>query len=289
MTAADDDTLSARRRRGAALRRLTAAGPLFVMPNAWDAGSARLLAAQGFPAIGTTSAGIAYALGRPDQSLAVPRDTMLAHCAAIAAAVPLPVSGDLEDGYGAAPAEVAATVTAALAAGLVGGNIEDVAGDPDADLYDRDLACDRIRAARAAADADASGVPFTLTARTDALLRHGPQALDEAIERAIAYRDAGADCLFAPGLADADSIGRFVRAVDAPVTVVMGFTGPPLDTATLAALGVTRVTTGGSLARACFGLLRRAAEELAGPGTFGYAAQQIPDAELTAFFRRSDD
>ena len=287
MTTADG--LTAQRQRGEQLRRLTAAGPLFVMPNAWDAGSARLLAAQGFPAIGTTSAGIAYALGQPDQSQAVPRDTMLSHCAAIAAAVPLPVSGDLEDGYGAAPADVAATVTAALAAGLVGGNIEDVAGDPDADLYDRDLACDRIRAARAAADADAGGVPFTLTARTDALLRHGPQALDEAIARAVAYRDAGADCLFAPGLADADSIGRFVRAVDAPVTVVMGFTGPTLDTATLAALGVTRVTTGGSLARACFGLLRQAAEELAGPGTFGYATQQIPDAELTAFFRRGDD
>jgi 2-methylisocitrate lyase-like PEP mutase family enzyme len=253
----------------------------FLLPNAWDVGSARILAAAGFPAVATTSAGVAFSLGRPDHGFAregrVGRDTMIARIREIAAAVAIPVSADLEDGFGPEPETVAETIAMTIAAGAVGGNIEDFTGDRTQPLYDEALAVDRIRAARAAADE-----PFVLVGRTDVLLVDGP--LDEAVRRANAYLAAGADCAFVPGAADAETIGTLVRELDGPLNVVMGLTGNALTLNDLRELGVRRVTVGGSIARAMYGHLLRAARELAENGTFSYADAQIPQSELNALF-----
>lgn len=267
-------------------RDLHAEPNIFPMPNAWDAGSARMLAAQGFPAIATTSAGIAFSLGLPDYAGAVTQDEMLDCVRRIARSVDLPVSADLEAGYGARPDEVARTIRLAATAGAVGGNIEDFTGDARSPLFDRALATERIRAARIAADE--TDMPFTLTARTDCYLAEitdpfvDPFA--EAVRRANMYREAGADCLFVPGASDPETIAALVREIDGPLTVVMGLKGSALTVAQLADLGVRRVTIGGSLARATYALIRQAAREMATGGTFGYADRQIPDAELCAFF-----
>ena len=255
---------------------------IFLMPNAWDEGSARMLASAGFAAIGTTSAGIAYSLGVPDYANRVSRERMMERVAAIAAAVDVPVNGDLEAGYGDAPEAVARTVELSVEAGLAGCNIEDWSGDAARGLYDRELAADRIRAAREAADA--SGVAYTLTGRSDCFLAGHPDPLAESIARVNLYREAGADCLFVPGLRDAESIARLVREVDAPVNHVMGLSAAALSVAELGRLGVRRISIGGSLQRATLGLVRRAAEEMRDRGTFGYASEQIADEELRRFF-----
>lgn len=241
-----------------------------------------MLASCGFPAIATTSAGVAFSLGFPDQEAAVSRETMLDRVGSIAAASPLPVSADLQSGYGASPDEVGKTITAAIRAGVVGANIEDYSGNPAHVLFDRERAVARVRAAGRAADA--SGVPFVLTARTDAYLTGASHPFAGAVERCNAYREAGADYLFVPGASDPESIKALVREINGPITVVMGLTGSPLTVPQLGSLGVRRVTVGGSLARATFGLIRRAAQEMAASGTFSYADQQVPDAELSQFF-----
>jgi 2-methylisocitrate lyase-like PEP mutase family enzyme len=250
----------------------------FLLPNAWDAGSARVLAAAGFTALATTSAGVAFSLARPDHAAAgrVPRDVMLGRVREVVEAVDMPVSADLEDGYGAAPQGVAETIALAVATGAAGGNIEDFDGTG---LYERGLAAERIRAAR-----DAAGRPFVLVGRTDVLLTGGTVA--EAIARANAYLAAGADCAFVPGAADADTIGALVAGLDGPLNVVMGLTGGALSMDDLAKLGVRRVTVGGSIARALYGHLRDAARELFEAGTFGYAGAQLPQDELNALFAR---
>jgi 2-methylisocitrate lyase-like PEP mutase family enzyme len=254
----------------------------FLLPNAWDVGSARILEAAGFAAIATTSAGVAFSYGRPDHDydpgVRLDRDTMLGRVAEIAGGVGVPVSADLEEGYGQEPEAVAATIARACAAGAVGGNIEDYSGDRSHPLIDHELAADRIRAARAAADG------FVLNGRTDALLAGRP--LDEAIRRANAYLAAGADCAFVPGAADAITIGTLVREIEGPVNVVMGLTGNTLSLADLRDLGVRRVSVGGSIARAMYRHLIDAAQELAERGTFGYAAGQIPQDELNGIFGR---
>lgn len=252
------------------------------MPNAWDAGSARMLASAGFPAIATTSAGIAFSLGLPDYEGAVTRTEMLDRVREIANAVNLPVSADLEAGYGAEPERVAETIELAIVAGAIGGNIEDFSGDPAAPLFDMSLATQRIRAARAAADAN--GIPFTLTARTDCYLADVKHSFSEAVQRANSYGEAGADCLFVPGAADPSTIAELVKEIDAPLTVVMGLKGQSLTISQLEDLGVRRVSIGGSLARATYALMRKAAREMAIDGTFNYSNDQIPDAELCAFF-----
>ncbi|MDX1514551.1 MAG: isocitrate lyase/phosphoenolpyruvate mutase family protein [Gammaproteobacteria bacterium] len=263
-------------------RRLHDADDVFLMPNAWDPGSARLLADFGFSALATTSAGIAFSLGRPDYAAAVSRDRMLDCVRAIAAAVDLPVNADLEAGYGREPDMVAETITLAASAGVVGGNIEDHGDEPETPLFDLELAAERIVAAREAADA--TGIPFTLTARSDTFLNDVDDPLNEAIRRCNRYREAGADCLFVPGPVDPESIATLVREIDGPLNVVMGLAETTLDVDTLRRLGVRRISIGGSLARAVYGFIRNAARELSQTGTFRYAEGQIPDAELCRFF-----
>lgn len=255
----------------------------FVMPNAWDAGSAILLAAAGFEAVGTTSAGIAFSMGLQDYGsaadLGVSREAMFARMAEIARAVPIPVNGDLEAGYGDTPEAVGETVQLAIEAGLAGGNIEDKVPF-ESRLYDEGLAVERIAAARDAIEA--SGAAFVLTARTDALAVSGD--LDDAIRRANLYRQAGADCLFAPGPADAETSGALVRGIQGPVNVVIGLAGAAPSTSELLSLGVQRISLGGTIARAAFGFLRKAAQELREHGTLDFAADQIPASELNRIF-----
>ncbi|MDQ3007647.1 MAG: isocitrate lyase/phosphoenolpyruvate mutase family protein [Chloroflexota bacterium] len=252
------------------------------MPNAWDAGSALMLASLGFPAIATTSAGVCFSLGFPDQEAAVSKATMLDQVGTIAAAIRLPVSADLQSGYGTSPDEVGSTIKSAILAGVVGANIEDYSGNPAKPLFTLEQATARVRAARNAADT--SGIPFVLTARTDTYLSGASKPFAEAVDRCNAYREAGADCLFVPGTSNPESIEALVRAINGPVTVVMGLTGSTLTVQQLGSIGVRRVTIGGSLARATFGLIRKAAAEMAELGTFSYATQQIPHSELSQFF-----
>ncbi|MFT5657902.1 MAG: 2-methylisocitrate lyase-like PEP mutase family enzyme [Gammaproteobacteria bacterium] len=271
-------------RKGKAFKELHQVEQIFVMPNAWNVGSARMLAAEGFVAIGTTSAGIAFGLGLPDYEGALSRDDALDEASRIAKAINVPVSVDAENGYGRAPEIVAETIRLVAASGAVGASIEDYAATNNHALYDLDLAVQRIRAARIAADA--LEFPFTLTARAECHLIGHPDPFAESVRRANAYREAGADCLFVPGVKDEKTIAALVQQIDGPINVVMGLSGNPLSVAQLADLGVRRVSIGGSLARASFGLIRRAAQEIQQQGTFGYAEQQIPDGELNVFFTK---
>lgn len=268
--------------RGLRFRQLHSADAVFLMPNAWDAGSALMLASLGFPAIATTSAGVCFSLGFPDQEAGVSREMMLDRVGSIAAAIALPVSADLQAGYGTDPDEVGSTIKSAMLAGVVGANIEDYTGNPAQPLHPIEQATERIRGARRAADA--SGIPFVLTARTDTYLVGTSNPFAQAVERCNAYRAAGADCLFVPGASDPKTIEALVRELHAPLTVVMGLSGSALTVPQLGSLGVRRVTIGGSLARATFGLIRKAAIEMAEGGTFQFADQQISQAELSRFF-----
>ena len=256
---------------------------LFVMPNAWDAGSACMLAAAGFSAIATTSAGIAFSHGMPDYEAVLSRDMAMEITTQIAQAVQLPVSIDGENGYGHKPETVAETIPIFAQTGAVAASIEDYSADYGKGFYEFDLAVERIVAARAAADA--LDFPFTITARAECyLLGYKDKAFAESVKRANAYREAGADCLFVPGVKDIETIKTLVREVDGPVSVVMGLSGKPVSVAELQDIGVKRVSIGGSLMRATLGLVRKAANEIMQQGSFDYAAQQIADAELCEFY-----
>ena len=269
--------------KGAAFKDLHAADGIFVMPNAWNAGSARMLEAAGFAAVGTTSAGIAFGLGLPDYEGALAREAALEEACRIAGAVRVPVSVDAENGYGHAPEDVAETILRVADAGAVGASIEDFSASFGAGgLYDRALSVERVEAAAAAATS--LPFPFTLTARAECYLSGHANPFEESVARVVSYRDAGADCLYVPGIADAETIGRLVKEVEAPVNVVVGLAGNPLSVSQLEDLGVKRVSIGGSLARATFGLVRRAAEEIRDRGTFTFSDGQVPDAELCRFF-----
>ena len=238
-------------------------GPGFVIPNVWDAGSARLLAQLGFPAVATTSAGIAWSCGLADGG-PLGWERMLESVAHIAAVVDVPVSADLEAGYGATAAEVGETVARAAALGIAGGNIEDAV---DGALIPIDEAVDRLAAARAAAPAGG----FVLNARTDAYFsRFAGDPFAETIARAERYIAAGADCVFVPGVRDADAIRRLAAEIPAPINVVAGLTTPVIPAPALFALGVTRVSVGGSIARAAYDAVERAGRELLETGTLGF-------------------
>ena len=254
----------------------------FVVANPWDAGSARLLAHLGFEALATTSAGYAFSVGRRDSFAGLGRTELLENARQIVTACDLPVSADLEDGFGPAPETCAETIRLAAAVGLVGGSIEDATGDPTAPIYDLSHATERVHAAAEAA----RGLPFLLTARAENYLWDRPD-LDDTIARLQAFAKAGAAVLYAPGLPDLDAIRTVCAAVDKPVNVVMGLQGPRYSVAELAGAGVRRISVGGSFARAAFGGLLRAAQEVLGAGTFGYAQQAMSGAELTALM--SDD
>jgi 2-methylisocitrate lyase-like PEP mutase family enzyme len=236
-----------------------------LMPNAWDAGSAKVLASLGFRAIATTSSGFAATLGRFDGG--VGRDELLAHTTAMVSAVDVPVSADLENCFADDPGGVAETIALAAATGLAGGSVEDFTGNRDAPIYDRGLAVERVAAAAEAAHAAPGG--FVLSARAENLL-HGRLDLDDTIARLQAYQSAGADVLFAPGLRSLHDIRAIVEAVDLPVNVLAWPDGPTV--AELADAGVARVSVGGALAFASFGALVAAARELLDEGTYGFGA-----------------
>ena len=250
-------------------------GPGFVIPNAWDAGSARILEQVGFPALATTSAGIAFSCGRPDGSM--DGDEMLELVGRIVDAVGVPVNADLEAGYGRTPEDVGRTVARAVSLGVAGANIEDVARDG---LFGVDEAVERLAAARAAAP-----TPFVLNARTDTYLVGGQaDPFDETVERASRYVEVGADCVFVPGVTDQGVIRRLAAAIPAPLNLVAGLTGTVLDAPTLFSLGVRRVSVGGSLARAVLGYVERAGREVLDHGTFGFTADAIAHGDLQRRF-----
>lgn len=254
----------------------------FVIPNPWDAGTARILASLGFEALATTSMGYAFSTGRRDG--AVGRDEALRHAAELANATPLPVSGDLENGFGDAPECAAETVRLAAAAGLVGGSIEDATGRPDAPIYAREEAVERLRAAAEAARG--LPFPFVLTARAENYL-HGRADLQDTIARLQAYQEAGADVLYAPGLPGREAIAEVVRSVDRPVNVVMGLRGVRLSVAELAEIGVKRISVGSALCRAALGAVIRAGREMREQGTFEFAAEAASPKELTSVWEGS--
>lgn len=238
-------------------------GPdLLVLPNPWDAGSARMLAHLGFKALATTSAGLAFSLGRRDAEGAVSREEALANARAIVEATPLPVAADLENGYGDSPEACAETLRLAAEAGLVGGSIEDASGRPEAPIYDAGLALERIQAAVEAARA--LPFPFTLAARAENFL-HGRPDLDDTLRRLVAYAEAGADVLYAPGLTTREQIAEVVAAVaPKPVNILVGSPALALTLDELAALGVRRVSLGSNLARVAYGAFFEAARQLHG-------------------------
>lgn len=266
--------------KGRVFRALHERDCAFIIPNPWDAGTARLLAYLGFEALATTSAGYAFSVGQRDNTIG--RDEMMVHVSAIASATELPVSADLENGYGDTPEIVAQTIKLAAATGLVGGSIEDMSGRVDRAVFELGHAADRVRAAAEAV----RGLPFrfTLTARAENYLAGRPD-LNDTIKRLQAYQEAGADVLYAPGLATKDDIAAVVRSVDRPVNVVMGLQGVQLSLAELSAIGVKRVSVGSALSRAALGAFLRAAREMREYGTFSFAEEAVSYREISTMLK----
>ena len=260
--------------RARRFRALHDAPDAFVIANAWDAGSAKLLASLGFKALATSSGAQAGVLGRIDGG--VNREEALAHAVAIVDATDLPVSADLEKGFGDTPEDAALTITLAARVGLVGGSIEDATGDRSQPLFDLSLAAARIVAASEAARA--TGLPFVLTARTENYLRGNPD-LDDTIHRLRAFEAAGADVLMAPGLPDLDAVRAVCAAVSKPVNFMAGIPGKSFTVAELAAAGVKRISLATSLFRAAMTALHAAAVEVRDHGTFAYLNTTMPTAD----------
>jgi len=252
----------------------------FLIPNPWDAGSARILAGLGFEALATSSGASAGILGRRDGK--VTREEALAHARAIVGATDLPVSADLEKGFGDAPAVAAETIRLAAEVGLVGGSIEDASGDKDKPLYDLSLAAERVAAAVQAARA--LPFPFTLTARAENFLRGNPN-LDDTIKRLQAFEKAGADVLFAPGLPDLEAVRAVCAAVSKPFNFMVGIKGKSFTVAELTAAGVKRISLATSLYREAMSGLVNAAREVREKGTFGYLDRSLTTPELNNFMQ----
>jgi 2-methylisocitrate lyase-like PEP mutase family enzyme len=264
--------------KAARFRALHEGSGAFVIPNPWDAGSARVLAGLGFAALATSSGACAGTLGRRDGR--VTRGEALARAGAIVAATDLPVSADLEKGFGDAPAAAAETIRLAAKVGLIGGSIEDATGDPARPLYDIGQATERVAAAAEAARA--LSFPFTLTARAENFLRGNP-SLDDTIARLRAFERAGADVLFAPGLPDLAAVRTVCAAVSKPVNFMVGIRGKSFTVAELEAAGVKRISLATSLYRMAMTGLLTAACEVRDKGTFGYLDRAVPTPELNAF------
>jgi len=270
--------------RAEAFKALHERDTAFVIPNPWDAGSAKLLASLGFEALATTSAGLAFSLGRPDAEGAMTLAETLDNARAIVDATPLPVAADLENGFSDDPEGCAEAIVQAAQAGLVGGSIEDASGNPDDPIYSFHHAVARVEAAVAAARS--LDFPFVLCARAENLL-HGRLDLDDTIARLQAFAEAGADVLYAPGLRTAQEIRAVVQAVaPKPVNVLMGMAGVDLSVNQLQDLGVRRISVGSSLARAAYGAFFRGAEEIMGQGRFSYGEQALSFDQLNQLFRR---
>ena len=269
--------------KSAAFRALHARPGAFVIPNPWDAGTARLLASLGFEALATTSLGLANTLGRADGTRAMSRDEVLANCRAIASATDLPVNADLENCYADEPEAAAGMIRLAAEAGVVGGSIEDATGDPLNPIYDFELAVERVRAA--AAVARSLSTPFMLTARAENFL-HGRRDLDDTIRRLRAFEAAGADVLYAPGLRDLASIRTVTASVGKPVNVVMSSADPSITVAQLALAGVKRISVGGALSRLALAAFLKGAREMKEQGSFTYMRDTVPSAELRQAFAR---
>lgn len=266
--------------KGHRFRALHERDSAFIIPNPFDVGTARLLAHLGFEALATTSAGYAFTLGRRDGELT--REQALAGARAIASATDLPVSADLEHGFGDAPEAAAETIRLAAAAGVVGGSIEDATGRADSPIYEIAFAAERVRAA--AEMARSLSFPFTLTARAENYL-HGRPDINETVKRLQAYQEAGADVLYAPGLTTKDDIAAVVRSVDRPVNVLMGLQGVELTLVELSALGVKRISVGSALSRAALGAFLRAAGEMRDSGSFTFAREALSSiSELASTF-----
>jgi 2-methylisocitrate lyase-like PEP mutase family enzyme len=267
-----------------AFRALHERSGIFIMPNPWDAGTAKLFASLGFEALATTSLGFASSRGRVDGTLAISREELIANCREIASATELPVNADLENGYADDPDEAATIVRLVADAGIVGGSIEDATGDPARPIYDFDLAVERVAAA--ARVAHSLSFPFTLTARAENYL-HGRRDLDDTIRRLQAFAAAGADVLYAPGLRDLETIRRLVAAVQKPVNVVIGQMDPEISAQQLAGVGVKRISVGGALARLAFAAVLEAAVAMRDTGSFRWLRDTLPTKELNAILQQS--
>ncbi|MGH8702737.1 MAG: isocitrate lyase/PEP mutase family protein [Blastocatellia bacterium] len=265
--------------KGKTFRALHEQNSAFIIPNPWDVGTARLLAYLGFEALATTSAGYAFSVGQRDNTIG--RDEMMAHVRAIASATDLPVSADLENGFGDDPETVAETIRLAAATGLVGGSIEDITSRAEGRIFEQALAAERVRAA--AEVVRSLPFPFTLTGRAENYLVGRPD-LKDTIKRLQAYQEAGADVLYAPGLTSKEDIVSVVSSVDRPVNVVMGLQGVQLSLAELSEIGVRRISVGSALSRAALGAFLRAAREMKTHGTFTFADEAVSFRELSAMF-----
>jgi len=273
--------MKTQKEKSEAFERLHRNGQCFVIPNPWDAGSARLLEHLGFPALATTGAGFAFSQGKSD--LSINAKEMLPHLAQLCTTTSLPISADLQNGFGRTPEAAAMTITEVAKTGIVGGSIEDASGDPEHPIYDLGLARERIQ--HAASAAKALGFKFMLTARAENYF-YGKPDLADTILRLQAYQDAGADVLFAPGVQSKADIRSILSSIDRPLNVLMGLRGEQLTLAELGELGVARISLGGSLARTAYSAMISAILDITSTGCFSYASNAITGKEINAIFDR---